>query len=75
MTMTEKLFDTVKDFPESVIAEILDFAEFLREKRRSGNVELPNGELLVELKGGLESSVALAGNPAEIQEKLRNEWN
>ncbi len=73
--MTQKLYDMVKDFPESEIAEILDFAEFLREKRRSENIELASDELLIELKGGLESSLVLAGDPAKIQETLRNEWN
>lgn len=75
MTTTEKLYETVKDFPEPLMAELLDFAEFLREKRRHGRIEPVTGELLITLKGGLESSHALAGDPMEIQEKLRNEWN
>ena len=75
MNMTEKLCDTVKDFPESVIAEILDFAEFLRKKRRPEKIEQANDEMLASLTGGLENSDALAGDPMEIQDKLRNEWN
>lgn len=75
MNITEKLYETVKDFPEPIMAELLDFAEFLREKRRPEKIEQANGELLIALKGGLESSHALVGDPMEIQEKLRNEWS
>jgi hypothetical protein len=32
MTTTEKLYKAVQDLPEPVIAELLDFAEFLRGK-------------------------------------------
>ena len=35
MTTTEKLYEAVRDLPEPVIAEILDFAEFLRSKLRN----------------------------------------
>jgi len=34
MTATERLYEAVQDLPEPVIAEILDFAEFLRSKIR-----------------------------------------
>jgi hypothetical protein len=75
MTTTEKLYETVKDLPEPIVAELLDFAEFLRQKRRHGKPEQVNDEMLIALKGGLENSRALAGDPIEIQEKMRNEWN
>ena len=35
MTTAEKLYKAVKDLPEPVIAELLDFAEFLRSKMRN----------------------------------------
>jgi hypothetical protein len=34
-----------------------------------------NDEMLSALKGGVENSHALAGDPMKIQEMLRNEWN
>jgi hypothetical protein len=34
MTLSEKLYQTIKDFPESLIAEGMDFAEFLKRKRQ-----------------------------------------
>jgi len=32
MTTAEKLYKTAQELPESVVAEILDFAEFLQNK-------------------------------------------
>jgi hypothetical protein len=74
MTLSEKLYQTIKDFPESLIAEVLDFAEFLKKKREPEKIENAGGEFLIELKGGLENSKALSGDPIKIQEQLRNEW-
>ncbi|MFH0725835.1 MAG: DUF2281 domain-containing protein [Pseudomonadota bacterium] len=75
MTTAEKLYETVKDLPEPLMIELLDFAEFLKEKRRHGKTENVGDELLSSLKGGLELSHSFAGQPLEIQETLRNEWD
>jgi hypothetical protein len=74
MTTTEKLYKTVKDLPEPILAELLDFAEFLRNKMFNEQFH-PNDELLVNLTGGLENSVTFAGDPLVIQHRLRDEWN
>ena len=73
MTTTEKLYKAVQDLPEPAIAEVLDFAEFLRSKMRNGSA---NGgdELLVALMGGLENSATFAGESLVIQRRLRDEW-
>lgn len=73
MTTTEKLYEAVQDLPEPVIAEIIDFAEFLRSKIRNSSVS-SSDELLVSLTGGLENSVTFAGESLEIQNRLRDEW-
>lgn len=73
MTTTEKLYKAVQDLPEPVIAEILDFAEFLRGKMIHGHAH-SNDELLVDLMGGLENSATFAGDPLVIQKRLRDEW-
>lgn len=73
MTMTEKLYKAVKDLPEPVIAELLDFAEFLRSKMRNSSAN-SSDDLLVDLKGGLENSVTFAGVSLAIQKRLRDEW-
>ena len=74
MTITEKLYEAVKDLPEPMISEIFDFAEFLRQRK------LPKGgpagnQSLLDLQGGLEASVAFADEPLLIQKRLRDEWN
>ncbi|MFZ2631289.1 MAG: DUF2281 domain-containing protein [Desulfosalsimonadaceae bacterium] len=74
MNSSEKLYQTIKDFPESIIAEVLDFAEFLRKKIRTEKIENVGGVFLIDLKGGLETSDTLSGDPVKIQEMLRNEW-
>ena len=74
MTTAEQLFKTVQDMPEPILAEILDFAEFLRGKITDRNV-LSTNELLVDLRGGLENSATFAGDPLDIQKRLRDEWN
>jgi len=53
MTTTEKLYKTVQDLPEPIIAELLDFAEFLRRKMLNEKLH-PTDELLTDLTGGLE---------------------
>lgn len=74
MTTTEKLYKAVRDLPEPVIAELLDFAEFLRAKVIHKQAQ-SSGELLDDLKGGLENSATFAGDPLAIQKRLRDEWN
>lgn len=73
MTTTEKLYKTVQDLPEPVIAELLDFAEFLRSKMRNKSAN-SGDELLVDLMGGLENSFTFAGESLVIQKRLRDEW-
>lgn len=73
MTTTEKLYQAVQDLPEPVIAEILDFAEFLRAKMRN-EAAIASDELLLNLMGGLENSVTFAGGSLQIQKQLRDEW-
>lgn len=73
MTTTEKLYKAVQDLPEPVIAELLDFAEFLRGKLIHKQAH-SSEELLVDLMGGLENSVTFTGEPLAIQKRLRDEW-
>ena len=73
MTTTEKLYKAVQDLPEPIIAELLDFAEFLRSKMHNRPAN-SNDELLIDLMGGLENSVTFAGESLVIQKRLRDEW-
>ena len=69
---SRKLYKTAKKLPEPVVAEILDFAEFMRKKMA---VERASGkEMLIDMAGGLETSTTFSGDPSEIQQRLRDEW-
>ena len=72
MTTVEKLYKAAKELPEPGVAEILDFARVPAKKmageRASGN------EMLIDMAGGLETSTTFFGDPSEIQQRLRDEW-
>ena len=73
MTMVEKLYEVGSKLPPPALAELLDFAEFLRQK--SMPPKSAQGMSLASLGGGLEDSATFAGSPVEIQEKMRCEWD
>ncbi len=69
----ERLWETARTLPEPLQAEILDFAEFLCA--RQARLQIRTNETpLTALCGGLADSPTFAGSPADIQERLRNEW-
>ena len=47
MITTEKLYKPVQDLPEPAIAELLDFAEFLRSKMRNRSAN-SSDEVLID---------------------------
>jgi hypothetical protein len=63
MTTAEKLYKTAQALPEPLVAEILDFAEFL-QKRMSGK-GVSGKKRLVDVAGGLEASSTFSGDPVE----------
>jgi len=73
MTTAERLYNTAKELPEPLVAEILDFAEFLRKKSAVSDVTARK-EMLIDLAGGLENSKTFSGDLLEIQKRLRDEW-
>ena len=72
MTMVDRLYEVGSQLPPPALAELLDFAEFLRQRNAPAHATKPVP--LTELGGGLEDSVAFAGAPLAIQDKMRNEW-
>ena len=72
-TTAEKLWDATRTLPESLLAEVLDFAEFLRFKRAPTEHVAPFLRLS-DLCGGLEDSLTFNADPMAIQQKLRDEW-
>lgn len=74
MSTTSRLYEAIKDFPDPVLSEIVDFAEFLRERRLC--IRSPaSDEPLSKLAGGLESSENFAGDPLALQVRMRDEWH
>ena len=64
MNTTTRLYDAIEGFPDPVLAEIVDFAEFLRSKRLDLQ-SIASDEPLLTLSGGLEASKTFAVDPLE----------
>ena len=73
MTMVEQLYEVGSKLPPAALTELLDFAEFLRQKNMP--IRPAVGTPLKALAGGLEGSKSFAGSPQAIQEALRREWD
>lgn len=74
MTTAERIYQATKELPEPALAELLDFAEFLKQKKIPVTAQ-PGNRMLLDLRGGLEDSVTFADDPLTIQQKLRDEWH
>ena len=80
MGVMEKISEAIKDLPEPLALEVLDFAQFLKTKSGAQGVmsslrDHPQGsQPLSELAGGLKQANLFTGNPVDIQRKLRNQW-
>ena len=74
MSTTTRLQDAIKGFPDVVLAEVVDFAEFLREKKIKSHAPAQD-EPLIALAGGLEQSNTFGENPIALQKRLRDEWH
>jgi len=72
MTRIEKIYEKLKDAPDDVVQEVLDFIGFLESKKRIPRKPKRSFDSYI---GCLKDSKALAGDPVEIQRKLRAEWD
>ena len=73
-TTSEKLLQATRTLPEPLLAEVLNFAELLKAKRRMADSE-DQSQSLVALSGGLENSQTFIEDPLTIQRQLRHEWH
>lgn len=73
-TNVERLINAVHDLPEPLLAEVLDFAEFLKSKIVVADKAKP-ALTLAGLCGGLDDSGAFQGSPLSIQKAMRDEWH
>ena len=73
-TMSERLVEVAKALPEPLLAEVVDFADFLRARQASVTSQL--GDISpAGLCGGLEDTKTFSGSPLAIQQQLRDEWH
>ena len=72
MSTTSRLYEAIKGFPDPVLAEIVDFAEFLRAKRLN-QPPIVSDEPLLTLSGGLEASKTFAADALVLQARMRGE--
>ncbi|MDP1523964.1 MAG: DUF2281 domain-containing protein [Methylotenera sp.] len=72
MKTAERILEETKNMPEPLLAELLDFTLFLKQKY----IPAPtSAQFLNDLRGGLENSTAFADDAVTIQKKLRDEWH
>lgn len=72
MNDVEKIYELVKAMSEKEQIAVLHFVEFLQQKSKAQSTQ--SGKLLSDYAGILEDSLTFAGDPVEIQRKLRDEW-
>ena len=72
-TTSERLIQTAQSLPESLLVEVLDFADFLRAKQMKSAKQSANISL-ASLCGGLEDTQTFVGSPLATQQQLRDEW-
>lgn len=73
MTILEKILEKLKAAPPAHLREVLDFVEFLDAKtqRRPARPQRSWDDVV----GSLKDSEVFAGDPVEIQRRLREEWD
>ena len=80
MGVMEKISETLKDLPEPLAREVLDFAEALKARSAAGSAlnsatdRLHVSRPLSAIAGGLKQSALFSGNLVDIQRQLRSEW-
>lgn len=74
MNQIERVAQQISKLPEPLRQEVIDFVEFLQKKHHVGQ-EIQEDDLLIDIKGGLETSSTFAGDDLKIQERLRDEWS
>ncbi len=73
-TTAEKLWETTQMLPEPMLAEVLNFAEYLRFKAAASMPATPTLRVS-DMCGGLEDSATFGASSLTIQQQLRDEWS
>lgn len=72
-TPAERLLRAAQTLPEPLLAEVLDFAEFLHARQQQTQT-VTQDRPLTAFCGGLQNCKAFEGDPLVIQQRLRDEW-
>ncbi len=72
MTTPDSVYSAIKQLPQPMLEEVMDYIEFLQYKSQPKSTVSAR---LSALKGGLENSKTFDGDPVAIQKELRNEWH
>ena len=73
MNAASRLIEAIKGLSEPVLAEVVDFAEFLRARQQPPQINSTD-ESLLSLAGGLEHSKCFTGDLVALQARMRDEW-
>lgn len=71
MTTPESVYSALKELPQPLLDEVMDFVEFLHYKSQAKTAEAVD---LLAFKGGLENSKTFAGDSVALQKELRDDW-
>lgn len=74
-TTAEEVYKQLKKAPDELVYEVADFTEFLIKKYKD-KVEPKQTQITLEsFNGLLKGSPSFEGEPLEIQQRMRNEWD
>ena len=73
MTKAEQIYEKLKEAPDDVVQEVFDFIGYLEDVKKRFPVKPKRS--MRDYEGCLKDSKAFAGDPVEIQRKLRAEWD
>ena len=71
----EDIYEQLKNAPDELVYEVGDFTEFLIKKYRPEIQEAETPVTLDSFKGLLKNSSSFEGDPLEVQQRMRNDWD
>lgn len=71
MTTPESVYSAIKELPQPLLDEVMDFVEFLHYKSQE---KAAGSKSLLAFKGGLENSDTFVGDSVKMQKELRDDW-
>lgn len=74
MNNAQRLLELANQLPESLLGEVLDFAEFLQQKQAPAQTTQTSS--FASHFGALKQTPLFNGaDPIQVQQVLRDEWN